>query len=165
MKKTSIALLILIFLNVTMAFATSGKAIIPNYRTYWASSSSIWYSKFFLTNITNESIDVKIKLYNKDGVLLTDVGNCISGLAYVQPEFASSYSSCSKSSDSTISMTIVPHRTIHFNLVPSSANDDAGYGFVEWSQASQVNNGLVMVGVITNNSYSSPIPINNGLPF
>ena len=168
MKRLLVVLTVLLslFAGVAIASANSGSAIIPLYAAsnYAGYRYSTWV---YLSNITDQDINVKVTLYKTNGTILTDtVGEYING------HYLSNYND--KLTDASLSFTLGPNSfgkfSINSNEHPNTGTT-AGYGIIKWEQDSKAVQGLVAhaIGyyVMTSNPVPSQlaIPINNGLPF
>ncbi len=179
MKRVYFLLLAPFFLFASPVFSASGSAVIPYFiaGTGNAGPTDVWYTYIFITNITNSTITVNVKLYDSAGVLLTDDGSPatgnIRGITY------NTYND--NVTGASIALTIAPQESTGFYVNDTLGTAPVfvhGHGYIEWTQnGNAATNGLVaysrssriMVG-----SHAIPtafglgqfaIPINNGMPF
>ena len=164
MKKSLIVLTVLLslFALSTVSYAASGKAIIPYFHA--ETTTGINYTKFYISNITNNPINVKVTLFSKDGIVFKNVGSLIyTGVNLENLNTNLSDASLSYTLDSNKTSEIMfTHITLEF-----------GYGFIEWTQDSDSVYGLVAMAreiqnpcrYFSKNPVFSHFPINNGLPF
>ncbi|MCG8515670.1 MAG: hypothetical protein MI740_16130 [Halanaerobiales bacterium] len=167
MKKALVVLTILLslFAGVAIASANSGSAIIPHYQAY-VNEQFRYYTWVYLSNITDQDINVEVILYKRDGTILFDTDNNISGY------YLSNYNE--NLPNATLSFTLGPNSFGKFGISSYDHHDiatTAGYGIIKWEQDSKAVHGLVAQAIGFLVLKSNPvhpqlsIPINNGLPF
>ena len=150
--------------SVNAATYSTGKAIIP----------SIYYDQttmtgVFLSNITDDFIDVTITLYNNSGILVTDDNSSSTGLITGSAQLIN-YND--NNLDSTLTFRLAAHSTgyFHLNNKLTATGMDYGYGVIKWSQSGSQLQGLVawaceFTGKSATNEFTSSIKINGVLPF
>ena len=163
MKRSLVVLTVLLslFAGVAIVSANSGSAIIPYFHAETA--TGINYTKIYISNITNNPINVKVTLFSKDGFVFKNVGSLITGTN--MEGFNSNLS------DASFSYTLDSNKSSMFMFNHTSR--EFGYGLIEWTQDSDSVYGLVAMGKEIQNPRSdysgdpvfSNYPINNGLPF
>lgn len=161
MKKILLLVAGISILLPSLAFAGSGKTLIPHFLT---DSTSKFYSFFYLSNITDESIEVSVIFYDKSGNIIHDNNSATTGNVtatdvtnYVEP-----------TTDSTVTVTILPHTTSTISLRNTLSNP--GYGEIEWQQNNSSRRlGMVAQGRILRQSgsyeHGYAITINSGNAF
>ena len=177
MKRSLVVLTVLLslFAGVAIVSANSGSAIIPHYvasTNYYGLRHYTWY---YVSNITNQNIDVEVIFYKNDGTIVSDIdNNPLEGT--LRGYSVSNYKDTL--SDLSLSFTIGPHSNGRFCITSSEHPDYTnlgGYGIITWKQDSKVATALVAHGMIFSDIKDSStnllgqslgtIPINNGLPF
>ncbi len=178
MKRSLIVLTVLLslFAGVAIVSANSGSAIIPHYVASTSYNKSIrQYTCYYVSNITDQNIDVEVIFYKNDGTIVSDIdNNPLEGT--LRGYSVSNYKDTL--SDLSLSFTIGPHSNGRFCIISSEHPDYTnlgGYGIITWKQDSKVATGLVAYGMIFSDIKDSStnllgqslgtIPINNGLPF
>ncbi|SRR6266702_7186519 len=140
------------------AFAASGKAIVPPFDSRYGSASSYFGHSYFITNITNNPITVKISIFNQTGLMIT------TGLTQVSSNMTNFVLN---PGDATASFTLAANNTA--DLYYPSSTQDCGYATISWTQDSTVQIGLiadVRELLWINNVYSfRTIAVNNNMPF
>lgn len=163
MKKLLIGLVAMVCLLgvVGVAYGNSGSAVIPGLYSSYTASTEYNVTVFRISNITNESIDVKIILYKQDGSLLSG-----SNYVYSQDNLNNYNGSLS---DATVSFTLAPNAAGEIKFRQTTSNVIYGHGIIEWEQKSTAVYGLVVSGFIVSRTAQGYdrflLPINNGLPF
>ena len=164
MKKALVVLTVLLslFALSNISYAASGSAIIPYFHA--ETTTGINYTKIYISNITNNPINVKVTLFSKDGTIFKNVGNLI-----YRSENLENFNT--NLSDASLSYTLYNNKSsmIMFTHVAN----EFGYGLIEWTQDSDSVYGLVAMGKEVQNPNKDfrgdPVftnyPINNGLPF
>lgn len=162
MKKLLVVLLVIGCLMglATGVYAKTGSAIIPHFQN----GNDNYMGLFFITNITEQPINVKVTFYKTDGGLIVGDDNVrTTGITRCGGASVINYNE--NLEDATVSFTLGANATVWVYQV----NSNIGYGMIEWSQNSKATVGLISFGRnqwVYNgqwNFYS--IPINNGLPF
>lgn len=128
------------------AFAGSGKAIVP----HWHSSLSDGLrNRIHVSNITDNTLNVTITLYNKNGSVYN------SGLTYTN--FITSNTQLAANSSGYLQMY---------------GSTDYGYAVIEWSNTGTDDDVLGLVAYSSKTVVNGPewradvgIPVNNGLAF
>lgn len=175
MKKNKLIILLLLLIVCTLGVNTSalastqssGKAVIP----FFYQGPTTW-TGYYISNITDQPIDVIVTLYDSNGSLIMDDGNANTGrirmsdLLNILPQ---SYND--KNTNSTITFTINAHSSIYFKMDLTNSTY-FGYGDIQWRQSGSITQGLVCTGISwqMNKDNSDlhgrlPIDINSGLPF
>ncbi len=143
------------------AYAANGSALIPHFTSY---SSGSFESYFYLSNITNQEVEVSVTFFNNQGTLITDNNAINSGhiraynvIDYVEP-----------ASGKTATFKIPPRGTATIRVM-SSLNTE-GYGKIRWEQAdSERRRAMLAFGKFFRNAagleHSASITINNGRSF
>lgn len=145
--KIVVKFLVVVILSFSqLAIAGSGKAIVPHWAGLAPGSSP---TLIYLSNISDNNIDVTVTFYNKSGVALSPSGfdNFING-----------------------NTQIAAGNTGYVKIQPSSFN--YGYAVIEWKNEGDDNDTVALVAHgyrSTTNSSSRRsdfvIQVNNGLPF
>ncbi len=130
------------FLLPTLAFAGSGKAIVP----HWNSAVANTPTYVFISNITDNYINVTVTFYDRNG-------NTVPVTTY----------------DNMTSTQIYPNQTGRVTLTPTVF--DFGYATIEWENVQGDNNTVALIAhgyklvQETDRANAYAIPINNGMPF
>lgn len=178
MKKFKIAISLIIFACVLCLFSGAaastasvgtgtGKAIINHYGV--GNTGTDW---FFVTNITDNPINVIITFYEDDGTFLTDDGSSTSGLITESKKGVSNTSKLlnysDKNSNSSLTFTLNAHVTGLINISDNSKLEN-GYDVIQWTQKSSAIQGLTAecISLCTDGSKIERYPLssNNGSPF
>lgn len=134
-------------LSVLGFAASAGEAIIP----YWALTASETLC-MSVSNISNNEVQVNVRLYNQDGSLY-------SGAL----EFASNISSLNQD-------TLLPARSSADFCLKKVSGDRFGHGIIETAEVAADNGKSFVVAhgrqvYVSGGFHSAAVPINNGLPF
>ncbi len=164
----------LLMASSATTYAASGSAAIPHFLGGPGNPNvavDVYVTVLYFSNVTDDPITVKIKLFKHDGTLMTDDGSPTTG------QFTSwQYNTYNDNvAGTSVSLTIQPHNTALFAVNPS-ADIAQGYGVVEWEQDSDAIAGLVAHGRFYRhflghngthnlNEMGYSIPINSGMPF
>ena len=167
MKKLTCLTLLLISLTIafpTYAETASGSAIIPPFATNSQQGGRL---RLFVSNITDNAVDVIISFHQTSGSVIKDDGSASTG-AIKGGNYASGYSD--NLTNGSVAMTIAAKSTAYVDL--SSTSWNPCYGRIEWFQSSSTSaQALIASG---QEQWSLPggeivfgysISINNGLPF
>ena len=140
-------------------FYAQGGALVPNIR-YIVSSDRVWmYPEIVLTNITNDTVQCQVRVYDADGLDLTSRGAAYKG-----------------GTTSTVNIgaggnfEIPPHSSrMYVVLVAGSKINTLGHAEIQWmSSDSKARKALIGGGTIRKkNDYRSDTSflINQGNPF
>lgn len=152
---------VLSLLASPLSIAASGNVLIPHFNT---DGQSEMYSFFYLSNITDQPVDISVTFYDKSGNVLRDDNSASTGpikafdaLNYQEP-----------TSGPSITMTIDPNSTGSIKLQPNF--DTVGYGKIEWVQ-SNTNRRKALIAHgrmwrnLSGNESSHSIVVNNGMEF
>ena len=162
MKKFRKFFLILTFFVSSPSFAANGSALIPHFIT---DTSASFYSYFYITNITSETIEVKITFFNANGDVITDTGNSHT-TGYFRAADFDTY--IEPAADHSVVITLNAQQT--FSMALQSYISNKGYGKIEWTQEnSQTRTAVIAYGRTERYEYGRhqalAIPINNGVEF
>ena len=148
----------------SMVSANSGKAIIPQWLSSGTNGTNPYTSVIYISNITNEPINVKVTFYEDDGTVLVDGdNNPNTGTLRTHGNFSNYNDNPGKAS---ISFTLNANSTVYVNSHTTAKYK--GFGTIEWDQDSNAVCGLVAFGrgqYYSNGWTFYAIPINNGQPF
>ncbi len=133
----------------SFAFAGSGKAIVPHWYVNNV-GTNFQSSHFFISNISNNDLIVKVTVYNKNGEIHT------TGISYFNFQNADT--------------EIGAGKTAYFQIYGIAGNQDTyGYAVIEWKNKDNEDNtvGLVAWADWQQNTEKRgfSIPVNNGIPF
>lgn len=152
-----VLLTVLIYCISIPAFAASGKAIVPPGDFRYFSASLNYNHMYFVSNITNSPITVKITIFGKSGSVIT---TGISGSSNVT-NFTVNPGDCS------VSFDLDANATGYVTYSPTT--QEWGYATIEWSQDSSAPYGLiadVKEGLTGTTGYGiRTLAVNNGMPF
>ena len=172
MKKSLIILTVLLnlFAGVAIASSNSGSAIIPHYvASRTVDQKSMLYTWFFVSNITDQDINVEVTFYRNDGSIVHDTDNDPKG-GTLRAYSVSNYKQ--HLSDTSLSFTIGPNSSGQFEIVSYEHweySKMGGYGIIKWEQNSKAVQGLVAHALEFYEwdkvKSQTSVHINNGLPF
>lgn len=154
----------------SLVYAKSGSAILPAVEAYYISSQQYSRYMMFISNITDEDIDVTLTFYNDDGSIYQDGDD-----SKTAGEFQTSKGTVTNWDDNptgaSVTFTLAGRDTTILEFRGDDPNRFRGHGIIEWSQDSDELQGLV-VGAnyeFWQNSFQTWVDdyeyINNGLPF
>ncbi len=144
MRTLKVSTLFFLISSAFSAFAGNGKAIVP-----------MWYSNlyqssiFFISNFSDNDVDVTVTFYKKDGTVATST---ISYNNWIN-------TNTSIGADNTASIGI------------TSSTEEFGYAVIEWTNRGTDDDTVALVAhgfwgkVLSTKEGSYAIPINNGAPF
>ncbi len=146
-------------------FHPQGTLIVPNMVYIWQSSYGYTYQWIVLTNITNESVECRVRFYDHNGQDRTSLGNVLTGT----PSGNGLWETVAMNSGD---FEIPAHNTRMFALAKSGTrNAIIGHALIEWQSndpllrkalvgglQTQQQNGLESIG-------RSSSFLNNGQPF
>lgn len=146
---------------------SSGKAIIP----FFHENPNYW-TGYYVSNITDNPINVTVKFYDSNGTLVTDDGSSTTGrITVASGGYLAPLNYNDHNADSTVTFTINAHCTAYFKM-DLTTDTYVGYGDIQWQQNGSITQGLVCTGIswLTNPDNPNfpdrlPIDINGGLPF
>ncbi len=135
----------------SLAFAGSGKAIVPHWYVYNDGNTNIQTSNIFISNISKNDLIVKITLYNKDSTV-----------------YAANIDYHDFQNNNT---EIGAGKSVNYKINANSIGTEDAYGYavIEWSNKNDDNDtiGLVAWADWTtrgeNKGYA--VTVNNGMPF
>ncbi|MFT4927130.1 MAG: hypothetical protein ACI8WB_003236 [Phenylobacterium sp.] len=143
MKKTLSSILLLSALVSSAAHAGSGKAIVA----HWGASVS-QFNYVFMSNISNNPLDVTVTYYQHDGTLLSDSSKVFHNFT---------------NNDATIAAS----NTAHIQLKPPAWT--RGYAVIEWKNQGTDDDTVGLVAhswrAMASGENTFSIPVNNGQPF
>ena len=147
--------------SVNAASYSTGKAVIPSYTT---NSNSCCYC--FVSNITDNPINVTVTLYDMDGSIVIDDNDASAGRI---TNVSGLLNYCDENSNSSLTFTLNAHSTGVFSL-PFTTSLHIGYGVINWFQDSNALQGLVAWGAecyteASGDADRASFEINSGLPF
>jgi hypothetical protein len=156
------------------AFAGSGKAIIPGSYINYAASNNYVSLGTFLSNISDNTIEITVTLYYKSGSIVYEPGTSVWGTN------CSSYTEATSSSDGyTMICDLESKKTASLGLTPrhfGSSTSEYIFGIIEWKNKYATDDDDVALVANANyvRTYSDSgkqsqsnhsVMINNGLPF
>jgi hypothetical protein len=152
------------------ALAAGGSAVIPWWNAWNDGTGAYISNTLTIHNITENTISVKITLYQVDGTILYDNQSRTTGKVkgsttctnYVEPTTGAS-----------ITFDLAAHKTENISIVgDTDLNNSNGYGLIEWTQDSTVVHAVVATNLeVGKNAWGSStsgmqtILINGGLAF
>jgi len=173
MKKL-IFVFLLLFGWTSMSFAdSSGRAYIPHFYSYYDGTTT--FTNFYISNKSNQSIDVKVALYghqNNLGApnLLADASTSSTSGIIRSPADLPNYSETTPGYSATF--TLPAYQTTYIQLLPPSSPSgvlEFGYGKIEWSTPTEGISGALLAHgfarYVSGAYYQSSIIINGGNPF
>ena len=142
-------------------FVPQGGVTVPGIVYLYTSSSNYMLPRFVLTNITGETIQCKVRVYDHDDNDITHLSQIVKGGQGSWPTLATG----------TGDFEIPAHSTrLYWMLSPSGIKRTAGYATIEWSSSdSKLRKALIGsiwrmrsgVGGFTDTNN----PLNNSQPF
>lgn len=168
MKKILVCLLVMVCLLSLgiLTYGASGSAVIPNYIVSNNPGGSINASYFYISNLTNDQVSIKVTFFKQDGSVLRDSSSGM-GNGNVRGNDLLNYNETDTSTSASFTLGANQSGSIFLlDLYPGTY----GYGFIEWEQDSKTAHALIADGFRTyqypSGAYSRySVPINNGLPF
>lgn len=146
----------------SLALASAGNTILPH---FLSNKASAYTTTVYLTNITEENIDVTIQLFDESGVLITDDNGMNSG--HIRKLGATPTAYSENVAGETVTLTIAPRATFTLSIQPTL--NEIGHGVITWQQDSNAVKGLVgqakTYRVLSGREMMHAITINAGLPF
>jgi len=142
------------------AYPTQGSALVPNL-IYSYSNSNIWILPYItITNITNDAVECRIKVYDSEANDLTALGTVEKG----------GINNWTVVSSGTGNFEIPAHCTRKFNLRGERAINTVGYAEIEWGSNDPKARKALIGGVMIYskdgvNLTGSNFLINHGDPF
>jgi hypothetical protein len=163
-------------------FAGSGKAIIPTTLAYYSNGNNASNILIFLSNISENTVEVTLTLYNKDGNFIYESGSSgqTTGDISAYDVDVSSYTEATSSSAGyTAKFELSSKKSCRIRYYPATSASGAYssiFGALEWKNKYTTNDddvALVSTATYTRWSYetarklqaTSYLPINNGMPF
>ncbi len=139
-------LIVLLLLPACFATAGTGKAIVP----FWNAGTTIYHqTDIYITNISNNDVEVTVTIYKKDGTALT------SGVTYVN--FSAS------------DTKILARNSGYVRINPTTSG--FGFAIIEWNNTGSDDNTVALTAYAMFLKFNATvegvaaIPINQGLPF
>lgn len=172
MKKKVVCFIAIICLLLSLfsvpAFASSYQTAHGSAFANFCQCTTINTTWIYLSNITDDPVDVTITFYNNDGTLITDDGSASTGLLKCSSGGAIISNYSDNNSDSSITFTMDGHNTCNLSFGDSSTSK-SGYGVIQWTQEnSSVSTALVgsSVWIRSDSLYArTALLINGGMPF
>lgn len=168
-KKFLFALIfnILFFSNAmaTVTFIPQGSALVPGILARQQSNGEKEYSYIMLSNITSETVNCRVTVYDHDGNDVTYSSKILNGSSSNNGDF-------DPIASGTGDFTIPPHssRIFSFWILNSSKKVMFGHAVVEWNSEDPKTR-KALIGVFnrkhigTSRAYGGDILINNGQAF
>ncbi len=132
--------------TATLSFAGSGKAIVP----FWNAGTTIYHqTDIYITNISNNDVEVTVTIYKKDGTELT------SGVTY--------------NNFSASDTKILARNSGYVRINPTTSG--FGFAIIEWNNTGSDDNTVALTAYAMFLKFNatvegvSAVPINQGLPF
>ena len=158
---------VLIFL-ATPLYAGQGSAVLPFYRSYLVDSNNASSCMFYMSNVTDETIDVKVTLYNKTGSVIVDETSSSITSGRFRGGNVTNWND--NPSDGSITFSLQAENTGFIYIGTESS--EYGFGKIEWTSSGSSVYGMVAHGFYTEYKNETiviksrfSIPVQNGLPF
>ena len=148
--------------------AASGKAFVPTYFAQDASGTSgDDYLFVSISNISHADVNVTVKFFDKNGIIITDGDNSPSSGSIQGQNVGVNWND--NPDNASLVFVLSPRNTERVQLFTPTKN--IGYGLIEWQQ-----NGEVPVSIVAHAYYmyyksgaymisNFSIPVNGGMPF
>ena len=163
----TVLLSVTVFSNAmaTSTFIPQGSALVPGVLARQQSNGEKEYSYIFLTNITSETVNCRVTVYDHDGNDVTYSSKILTGSSSHNGDF-------NPIASGTGEFTIPPHssRIFSFWILNSSKTVMFGHAVVEWN-SDDPKTRKALIGLFnrkhlgTSRAYGGDILINNGQPF
>ncbi len=149
----ALALSLTLPLLAAPAFAGSGKAIIPPSHTTYGSTSSYTAIYLYISNITENTIETTITLYDNSGNIVYESSSGQS-TGDIRADTVSSYTEATSSADGyTATFKIAAKQTCSLKINAPSGTPRHVFGTIEWKNDSSNDDDEVALVANAMNSY------------